>query len=87
MNLAMLQLTEPIVKNLPEIIKQASQSQRGILALLVIVLFRLACYFFRGAVLGVRVLIWLILFGGTATYGWEILAWPQNPRRRTMSGG
>jgi len=51
MNLAMLQLTEPIVKNLPEIIKQASQSQRGILALLVIVLFGLACYFFRGAVL------------------------------------
>jgi hypothetical protein len=68
----MLQLTEPVIKSLPEIIKQASQSPRGILALLVIVLFGLACYFFRGAALGARVLIWLILFGGTATYGWEI---------------
>jgi len=72
LNLAMLQLTAPVVKSLPEIIKQASQSQRGILALLVIVLFGLACYFFRGAALVVRVFIWLILFGGTATYGWEI---------------
>ena len=61
-----------MVKSLPEIVEQASQSERGTLALLVIVLFGLACYFFRGAALGVGILIWLIVFGGTVAYTWEI---------------
>jgi len=45
---------EPVLKNLPEIIKQGSQSQLGILALLSIVLFGLAIYFFRSAPMALR---------------------------------
>src|SRR5215472_13102036 len=63
---------EPVVKNIPAIIKEASQSPRGIFALLIIVLFALALYFFRTAAIKWRVVIFLVLFGGVAAYGWEI---------------
>ena len=63
---------ESLSKSIPEIIKQASQSQLGILALLIIVLFGLAFYFFRGAAVGWRVLIFLIFFCGVGVYAWEI---------------
>ncbi len=43
---------ESLSKSIPEIIKRASQSQLGILVLLIIVLFGLAFYFFRGAAVG-----------------------------------
>jgi hypothetical protein len=72
MYVAMLQLTAPVVKSIPEIIKQASQSERGILALLAILISGLAWYFFRRVSIGIRVFIWLILFGGAVLYGWEI---------------
>lgn len=63
---------ESVSKSIPEIIKQASQSQLGILALLIIVLFGLAIYFFRGAPMGWRVLIFLVFFSGVVVYAWEI---------------
>jgi hypothetical protein len=63
---------ESVAKSIPEIIKQASQSQLGILALLIIVLFGLAFYFFRNAAVGWRVLIFLVFFGGVVAYAWEI---------------
>jgi len=63
---------EPVVKNIPAIIKEASQSQRGIFALLIIVLFALALYFFRNAAVKWRIVIFLVLFGGVVAYGWEI---------------
>jgi hypothetical protein len=63
---------ESVSKSIPEIIKQASQSQLGILALLIIVLFGLAIYFFRSAPVGWRVLIFLVFFGGVVVYAWEI---------------
>lgn len=63
---------EPVVKNVPEIIKQASQSQRGILALLIIVLFGLAIYFFRAAPMKWRAIIFFMFFGGVVVYAAEI---------------
>lgn len=63
---------EPVVKNVPEIIKQASQSQRGILALLIIVLFGLAIYFFRTAPVKWRAIIFFVFFGDVVGYAWEI---------------
>jgi hypothetical protein len=63
---------ESVSKSIPEIIKQASQSQLGILALLIIALFGLAIYFFRGAPVGWRVLIFLVFFCGVVVYAWEI---------------
>src|SRR5713101_718384 len=62
----------PIAKSVPEIIKQASQSQLGILALLIIVLFGLAFYFFRKAPVRWRGLIFLVFFLGVAGYAWAI---------------
>lgn len=62
----------PIAKSIPEIIKQASQSQLGILALLIIVLFGLAFYFFRKAPVRWRALIFLVFFLGVAGYAWAI---------------
>src|SRR6266404_8558977 len=63
---------EAVSKSIPEIIKQASQSQLGILALLIIVLFGLAFYFFRKAPVAWRALIFLIFFSGVCVYAWEI---------------
>ena len=63
---------EPVAKNLPAIIKAASQSERGIFALLIIVLFGLALYFFRKAAVKWRALVFFAFFGGVFAYGWEI---------------
>jgi hypothetical protein len=63
---------ESVSKNIPNIIKEASQSERGILALLIIVLFGLAIYFFRGAPIRWRALIFLTFFCGVVAYAWEI---------------
>jgi len=63
---------ESVSKSVPEIIKQASQSQLGILALLIIVLFGLAIYFFRGAPVRWRALIFLVFFCGVVAYAWEV---------------
>jgi hypothetical protein len=63
---------ESASKNIPNIIKEASQSERGILALLIIVLFGLAIYFFRGAPVRWRALIFLVFFCGVVAYAWEI---------------
>jgi hypothetical protein len=63
---------EPIVKSLPEIIKQASQSPLGILALLIVALFGLAIYFFRRAPLPWRGAVFLIFAAGVAAFGWEL---------------
>lgn len=63
---------EPVLKNIPDIIKEASQSQLGILALLIIVLFGLAIYFFRTAPMKLRAVIFLVFFAGVVAYGWEI---------------
>jgi len=63
---------EPVVKNLPEIIKQASQSPSGMLALLVILVFAIAAYFFRKAPMGWRVFVFFALLGGVVVYAVEI---------------
>ena len=63
---------EPVVKSVPEIIKQASQSQLGILALLIIVLFGLAIYFFRKSSIAWRAIIFFAFFGGVIAYAMEI---------------
>jgi hypothetical protein len=85
--MAMFQeLSEPIVKNVPEIIKQASQSQLGILALLILVLTLLASYFFRSAAMKVRVLIWLVLFAAATAYAVEITRAASKPEARHYVG-
>ena len=77
---------EPVLKNLPEIIKQASQSQLGILALLSIVLFGLAIYFFRSAPMALRAFIFLVFFGGVVAYGWEINRVASKPESKHYTG-
>ena len=68
----LLAQVESVSKSIPEIIKQASQSQLGILALLIVVLFGLAFYFFRSAPIRWRALIFFVFFCGVAVYAWEI---------------
>jgi hypothetical protein len=68
----LLAQVESVAKSIPEIIKQASQSQLGILALLIIVLFGLAFYFFRGAPVRWRAVIFFVFFSGVVVYAWEI---------------
>ena len=63
---------EPVLKSIPEIIKQASQSELGIFALLIIVLFGLAFYFFRKAPVKWRAIIFFVFFAGVVAYGVEI---------------
>ncbi len=69
----------PVVKSLPEIIKQASQSQLGILALLIIVLFGLAIYFFRQAPIKWRAITFFVFFGGVVIYAGEIIRVASKP--------
>jgi hypothetical protein len=86
MMIAFQEFSEPLVKNIPEIIKQASQSQLGILALLIIVLTLLASYFFRTAAMKVRVLIWFLFFAATAAYAVEITRAASKPETRHYVG-
>jgi hypothetical protein len=53
---------------LPDIIKEASKSNLGISALLIVVLSLLAWSFFRGAPLRYRVAMWFFLFAGAVTF-------------------
>jgi hypothetical protein len=57
------------VKSFPEIIKQAATSPLGILALMIIGLAVLAFFFFRGAPVKVRVVIYVMLFFGVVAFG------------------
>lgn len=60
---------DELVKSLPEIIKQAATSPLGILALMTIGLAILAFFFFRGAPLKARVVIFVMLFFGVVAFG------------------
>lgn len=77
---------EPVVKSVPEIIKQASQSQLGILALLIIVLFGLAIYFFRTAPVKWRAVIFFVFFGGVVVYAGEITRIASKPEAVHYTG-
>ena len=54
-----------LIKVLPDIIKEASQSTLGIFALLVVVLGLLAWRFFQHASIRVRIVIWSLILAGT----------------------
>jgi hypothetical protein len=60
------------VKTVPDIIKAASSSLLGILALIILVLACLAYLFFKGASVKVRVWIFLTLFLGATLYAFAI---------------
>lgn len=57
-----------LIKALPDIIKNASQSPLGIIALLAIILGLLAWGFFREAPLRARLAIWLVISFGTTGF-------------------
>jgi len=56
-------------RHLPEIIRAAGRSPRGILALMVVGVGVLAGLFFRLASLHIRILIFVLIFGGVAAFG------------------
>lgn len=57
------------VKTLPDIIKEASQSELGILALLIVAVGLLAYVFFRTSSDKVKLIAFLLIFAGAAAYG------------------
>ena len=78
--LALLELSTPadISKNLPDVIKAASSSPLGILALMIVALAGLAFYFFKSSSEKVKIGIFVMLFCGVALYGYELRSASQN---------
>jgi hypothetical protein len=66
---AAMQNFDQLVQTLPDIIKNASQSPLGIIALLAIILGILAWAFFRKESLRVRLAIWAIILLGAILFG------------------
>jgi hypothetical protein len=62
-----------VAKSVPDIIKSASGSPLGILALLIIGLAGLAYVFFKDAKEKLRTGIFIMLFVGVVLYGWAIV--------------
>jgi hypothetical protein len=62
-----------LAKSLPEIIKEAATSPLGILALMIVGLAILAFFFFRGASERTRLVIFVMLFFGVATFGAAVM--------------
>jgi hypothetical protein len=58
-----------LIKTLPDIIKEASRSELGILALLIVSVGLLAYVFFRAATEKIRVAVFVLIFAGAAAYG------------------
>jgi hypothetical protein len=57
----------------PEIIREAAQSPLGILALMILVIAVIALVFFRGTQVGVRLFVFLLLFGGVSMFGVAVI--------------
>jgi hypothetical protein len=55
--------------NIPEVIREASQSPLGIFALMIIAISLIGFFFFRTAEQKTRLWIFLILFGGVVAFG------------------
>jgi hypothetical protein len=70
-------------KSVPDIIKAASTSPLGILALIIIGLAGLAYVFFKDARENLRAAIFSMLFVGAAIYGWAIVG--HSPNSATVS--
>jgi hypothetical protein len=66
------------IEALAKVIAAAAVSDLGILALLALILGALAYKFFHGVHVGVRVLIFLVLFSGAAAFGAAVMA-ERNP--------
>ena len=71
--LALQAVTADAAKSVPDIIKAASTSPLGILALLIVGLAGLAYAFFKDARENLRAAIFSMLFLGAALYGWAIV--------------
>jgi hypothetical protein len=72
---------DELLKNLPEIIKAASQSKLGIVALSCVALAVLAYLFFRSARIAVRIGIFVLLFAGVVAFGVAMFRTTQAPSR------
>ena len=75
-----------IMRNIPEIIEQASKSPLGILALMILALAFLGYFFFRRANVNVRISIYLLLFVGAALCGFALLRARQSVVATSSSG-
>jgi hypothetical protein len=58
-----------MLKSVPDIIKAASGTNLGILALLILVLALFGCYFFRKSGVHYQFAVFIVMFCGVAAFG------------------
>ena len=63
---------EKLFEQIPEIIKQAATSRRGVFALMIIPLSLIGFFFFQDARIEVRVGIFVLMFSGVALFGVQL---------------
>jgi hypothetical protein len=66
-------MPDNVIKTVPEIIKAASGTNLGILALLILVLALFGFYFFRKTGAGYQFLVFLVMFCGVSAFGYAAI--------------
>ena len=64
-----------------EVIKAAAASQLGVLSLMSLILGAIALTFFQKAETPVRIVVFMLLFGGVAGFGYAMMNQNQNPKK------
>jgi hypothetical protein len=65
-----------LIENLPRIIEQAARSDLGIFALMIVAVSIIGFFFFRHASEGLRLVVFLLFFGGLVAFGMAIYRQP-----------
>jgi len=66
-------MNENVVKTVPEIIRAASATNLGILALLILVLALFGFYFFRKSGTGYQLVVFVFMFAGVSAFGFAAI--------------
>jgi hypothetical protein len=74
-----------VLKSVPEIIKAASATGLGILALLILVLALFGFYFFQNSAVLYRFLVFLLMFAGSVVFAYSALTVQQEDARRAQA--
>jgi hypothetical protein len=78
-------MPENVMKSVPEIIKAASGTNLGILALLILVLALFGFYFFRKSGVGYQFAVFLLMFCGVSAFGYAAITVQMEDARRTST--
>ncbi len=76
---------ENVVKTVPEIIRAASATNLGILALLILVLALFGFYFFRKSGTGYQLVVFVLMFAGVSAFGFSAITVQRDDSLHTVT--